>query len=72
MRLGRLALLLHESRIEVAQTPSLESAHESVELVGYAPDAQVLSAAWTAEVDYFITLDKKHFLENDPLWRMTH
>lgn len=69
--LGRLALLLHESRVEVAQTPSLANADETLQLVGYAPDAQVLSAAWAAEVDYFITLDKKHFLENDPLRQAT-
>ncbi len=65
--LGRLALLLHESRIEVVPAPSLESAYESLNLVGYAPDSQVLSAAWAARIDYFVTLDKKHFLENASL-----
>ena len=69
--LGRLALLLHESRIEVVSTPPLESTHESIDLVGYAPDAQVLSAAWAAGVDYFVTLDKKHFLENERLRQVT-
>ncbi len=65
--LGRLALLLHESRVDIVQTPPPESSHESLQLVGYEPDAQVLSAAWAADVDYFITLDKKHILENAPL-----
>ncbi len=69
--LGPLALLLHESRIEVVPAPSLESAYESLNLVGYAPDAQVLSAAWAARIDYFVTLDKKHFLENDLLKQAT-
>ena len=33
-------------------------------LVGYPADALIVAAAWTASVDYFVTLDRQHLLEN--------
>jgi hypothetical protein len=36
-------------------------------MLGYAADAVVLAAALDARVDYFITLDRRHFLENPAL-----
>jgi hypothetical protein len=36
-------------------------------LVQHPGDAQVLAAAWSSNVDYFVPLDKQHFLENREL-----
>lgn len=33
-------------------------------LINYVPDAQVLAAAWNAGCDYFVTLDRRHFLDD--------
>jgi predicted nucleic acid-binding protein len=65
--LGQMALLMHESRIEVVPGPSSETVARCVDLTGYEPDAEVLAAAWDAGVDYFVTLDKAHFLDNQPV-----
>jgi predicted nucleic acid-binding protein len=62
--LGQLALLLHESRIEVTPPPSPGTVARCMDLTGYAPDAEVLAGAWDAGVDFFATLDKVHFLDN--------
>ncbi len=35
--------------------------------LAYAPDALVLAAAASAGVDFFVTLDRRHFLGNAPL-----
>lgn len=65
--LGSLALLLDRSRIRITPGPSPTYLDRSKSLVGYAPDALVLVAAWTAVTDYFVTLDRKHFLDNPVL-----
>lgn len=65
--LGGLALLLDRSHVHTAPTPSKALLEQSQALVHYLPDAQVLAAAWAANVDYFVTLDRQHFLDNEPL-----
>jgi predicted nucleic acid-binding protein len=62
--LGQMALLMHESRIEVVSSPAPETVAKCMDLTGYAADAEVLAAAWDAGADYFVTLDKAHFLFN--------
>jgi predicted nucleic acid-binding protein len=62
--LGHLTLLLDRSGVEVASSPGPETVRDSQALAGYPGDAQVLAAAWSAGVDYFVTLDRKHFLDN--------
>lgn len=65
--LGSLALLLDRSGISVVYTDCEEQLSLCKSLVDYSADATVLSAAWTAGVDYFVTLDRKDFLSNQPL-----
>jgi predicted nucleic acid-binding protein len=62
--LGLLTLLLDRSGISVVPPPAPEELRVCQKLVSYHPDAQVLAAAWSAGVDYFVTLDRKHFLDN--------
>ncbi len=62
--LGSLALLLDRSRIKITPESSPVHLRQCESLVDYAPDAQGLAAAWTAVADYFVTLDRKHFLNN--------
>lgn len=63
-QLGALALLLDRAGLETTDKPETAVLDICQELVAYRPDARVLAAAWTAEADYFVTLDKRHFLEN--------
>ena len=65
--LGSLALLLDRSRASVVTEVSEDIIAECQSLIGYRPDAVVVAAAWEAEVDYFVTLDRKHFLDNQQL-----
>jgi predicted nucleic acid-binding protein len=62
--LGVLALLLDRSQVEIVPSPGLEAVKDSQALTGHPGDGQVLAAAWLAGVDYFVTLDKEHFLDN--------
>jgi predicted nucleic acid-binding protein len=65
--LGRLALVLDRSRLEVAPKPRPARVRQARKLVRHPGDALVIAAAWDAGVDYFVTLDRKHFLDNRAL-----
>lgn len=65
--LGAFGVLLADSRVEVTPLPSTEAVERSNQLTGYAPDALVLAAAWEITADYFVTLDRVHFLKNTAL-----
>lgn len=65
--LGILAILLDRSRISLISVIPEEHITNCQSIVTYTPDAMVLAAAWTGDVDYFVTLDRKHFLNNQKL-----
>lgn len=66
-QLPNLAVLLEQSRLHVCEKPPPELIARCEGLTGYANDAIVLAAAWSANTDYFVTLDKRHFLNNTVL-----
>jgi predicted nucleic acid-binding protein len=65
--LGLLALLLDRSRAEVVPAPTPEAIQASQALTAHPGDAQILAAAWAAGADYFVTLDREHFLDQPDL-----
>ena len=65
--LGLLALLLDRSGVEVVPAPMPEVVQDSQALTGHQGDAKVLAAAWATGADYLVTLDRKHFLDNQTL-----
>ena len=65
--LDLLTLLLNRSQAEVVPSPTPDAVRESLALTHHAGDAQVLAAAWQTGIDYFVTLDQEHFLDNAPL-----
>jgi predicted nucleic acid-binding protein len=65
--LDLLTLLLNRSQAKVVPLLSSDAVRESLALTHHAGDAQVLAAAWQAGIDYLVTLDHEHFLDNTPL-----
>ncbi len=65
-----MSLLLERCNAETVPEPDPDIIQQSQHLTGYAPDALVLAAAWSAGIEYFVTLDREHFLDN-PLLRST-
>ena len=59
-----LAFLLSIVRVSLGSTPSSREFEQARELINYLPDARVLAEALCAAPDWFVTLDRKHFLEN--------
>ena len=66
-KLADVALLLHAGHIEVSAKPSPRQIDMCREWVTYDQDAIVLAGALNAGVEFFVTLDRKHFLDNNKL-----
>jgi predicted nucleic acid-binding protein len=62
--LSDLALLLSIVRISLGSSPGSREYEQARKLVQYPPDARVLAEAMCTAPDWFITMDRKHFLEN--------
>jgi len=65
--LGDLTLLLDRCQVHVSRLEAGENLERSTALIPHLGDAQVLADAWEAGVDYLVTLDRQHFLNNDCL-----
>ena len=65
--LGMLAVLLDRSGLEVVSAPGPDTLQYALALTGHQGDAGVLAAALDCGTDYLVTLDRKHFLDNQPL-----
>jgi predicted nucleic acid-binding protein len=62
-----VALLLDAANVEVGPAPGPDHLAQAGTWLAYAPDAHVLAEALAAPVDYFVTLDRAHFLDNPAL-----
>lgn len=62
--LAIIAIVLEQSGVELVEPPAVETVQHCQQFLAYADDAVVLSAAIDAQVDYFVTLDRQHFLNN--------
>lgn len=65
--LGALALILNQSQITIATMIAAEHMTICQTLISYPADAAIVAAAWSANVNYFVTLDRQHILDNPPL-----
>lgn len=58
-----LAMLLDRSRVEVVPSAGQEILARCRSPVNHPGDAHILADAWYNQVDYFVTLDRAHFLD---------
>lgn len=61
---GRFALLLDRANIVVGSSPDKGALEQASAIVEYAPDARVLAEAIAVGSDYFVSLDRKHLVDN--------
>lgn len=64
---GDVAHLLDTARVRIAEPGSEAQGGIYLALVGHPGDAQVIADAAGVDPDYFVTLDRKHFLDNQDL-----
>ena len=62
--MGALTLILDRSGVEMTEPPPREAVRDALSLIDHLGDARILAAGIVAGVDYLITFDKEHFLEN--------
>jgi predicted nucleic acid-binding protein len=65
--LPNLALLLDRSQVNIAPTAALELQTSCRELLPHPGDARILADAWYSQVDFLVTLDRAHFLDDPNL-----
>lgn len=65
--LGSLALLLDRAQFTIVRPPEEELLGLTKRLVDHSGDAQILASALGGQVEFFVTLDQKHFLGNERL-----
>jgi len=58
------ALLLNRSRVKIGQEAREKAIARAMAVVDYSPDAQVVAEALDVGVDYFVSFDREHILEN--------
>lgn len=63
-QLVNVAVLLDVSSVEIVEPPDIATVQMCNRFLRYGDDAVVLAAAVIAQVDYFITLDRQHFIGN--------
>jgi predicted nucleic acid-binding protein len=66
-KLNFLLVALDTTIAHIEPTPASSWIESLLPLVNYQNDAIVLAAALAAQVDFFVTLDRQHFLDNEPL-----
>ena len=67
--LGTLALLLDRARLTVVPAPRAPHVAEAEHWTKHLGDARIVAAARSARVDYLVTLDRSHLLDNQLLAR---
>lgn len=67
--LGALALVLDRADLHVAGEASDAAISAAREFVTHPADVGILAAAMDASIQYFVTLDQKHFLNNRQMAR---
>ena len=65
--MGYISLILDRSRIRVAPNPGEDMLIRCDQLVLHKGDAEIIAAAWGIQTDYFVTLDREHFIDNSSL-----
>jgi hypothetical protein len=65
--LGTLAVILDRARFEITSSPDERSTNKVLKLTGHRGDARIMAAALASAPDFFVTLDREHFLDNHAL-----
>lgn len=55
---------IRQSGLRIVRDPSPGQVAEGQHLIAHPPDVPILLAAMEAEVDYLVTLNRKHFLDD--------
>ncbi len=58
------ALLLDRAGISIGPEPGATTVRRAKAVIDHPADAFILAEALAAEVDYFVTLDRRHFVDN--------
>ena len=64
LALPDLRQAIRQSGLRIVRDPSPEQVAEGQHFIAHPPDVPILLAAMQAQVDYLVTLNRKHFLDD--------
>jgi predicted nucleic acid-binding protein len=62
--LSYFALLLDRAKVQIGEDADESSLQQTLAIIGYVPDAQVVAEALALNVDYFVSFDREHLVGN--------
>lgn len=62
--LPTLRQVIHASKVQIVPDPAPEEVQARLYWISHPADVPILAAAVLAEVDFLVTLNRKHFLDN--------
>jgi len=57
-------LALRSTNLSIVRNPSQEEIHNHAEIIAHPADVPIVVAALKAQVDYLVTLNRKHFIDD--------
>jgi hypothetical protein len=57
-------LLLDRAKVQIGEDADESSLQQTLAIIGYVPDAQVVAEALALNVDYFVSFDREHLVGN--------
>ena len=69
--LPELRQAIRASKVKIVPNPSPPEVQASLNLIQHPADVPILLAAMNAHVDFLITLNRKHFIDNPEVARLT-
>ena len=69
--LPELRQAIRTSKVKIVQNPSPSEVRASLNLIQHPADVPILLAAKNAHVDFLVTLNRKHFIDNPEVARLT-
>ena len=58
------ALLLQQANVEISPRADEKTMEKALNIIAYTPDAKVVAEAMMSDIDYFVSLDRKHLVGN--------
>ena len=56
--------MIRSAKVRIVRDPALKEVSQRMDWIGHAADAPILVTAYIAQVDFLVTLNRRHFLDD--------
>ncbi len=62
---------MRAAKVRILRDPAKDEVSQRMDWIGHAADAPILAAAYLARVDFLVTLNRRHFLQDPEVARQS-